>query len=209
MHMTYTEFREDIFELLDNVQHGSKQIKSIVQDLKVFSRADREKKSSGDGKDDKPEKIDLRPVFEKVISFCRAKIERNVKTFNVQMPEKLPEVPVESQLLEQILINLLINAAEAFDQPARENSMVNLSVSTDDAKKSQLIIEVKDNGKGMDEKTKEKIFDPFFTTKFLEGGTGLGMYIVHNLIEKIGAKIEIDSRPGQGSSFKVKLDMGT
>jgi signal transduction histidine kinase len=55
----------------------------------------------------------------------------------------------------------------------------------------------------------EKIFDPFFTTKSLEEGTGLGMYIVHNLIEKMGGQIEIESKLRQGSNFKVILDIGT
>jgi signal transduction histidine kinase len=87
--------------------------------------------------------------------------------------------------------------------------MVNLSVSMDDVKENQLIIEVGDNGRGMDEKTLEKIFDPFFTTKSLEEGTGLGMYIVHNLIEKMGGQIEIESKLRQGSNFKVILDIGT
>ena len=106
------------------------------------------------------------------------------------------------------MINLLINASQAFDQPADNNSMVNLSVSVDNGKENRLIIEVSDNGKGMDEGTMEKIFDPFFTTKSLEGGTGLGMYIVHNLIEKLDGKIEVESQLGQGTHFKVILDTG-
>ncbi len=199
LYMPYAEFREDIFELLDNVQHGSRQINSIVKDLKVFSAVDKDKKI---------EKIDLKPMIEKVVSFCESKIRRNVKTFNVQIPENLPEAPVESQLLEQILINLLINAAQAFDKRLDENSVVNLSVSMDDVKEHQLIIEVSDNGSGMDEGIMERIFDPFFSTKSLEEGTGLGMYIVHNLIEKMGGQIEVESKLGQGSNFKVILDIG-
>jgi len=200
MYMSYAEFREDIFELIDNVQHGSRQINSIVRDLKVFSAVDKDKKN---------EKIDLKPMIEKVVSFCESKIRRSVKSFNVQMPENLPETPVESQLLEQILINLLINAAQAFDKPVSENSEINLSVSMDDVKENQLTIDVSDNGCGMDEVTMEKIFDPFFTTKSSEEGTGLGMYIVHNLIEKMGGRIEVHSRLGQGSNFRVILGIGT
>lgn len=200
MYMSYAEFREDIFELIDNVQHGSRQINSIVRDLKVFSAVDKDKKN---------EKIDLKPMIEKVVSFCESKIRRSVKNFNVQMPENLPETPVESQLLEQILINLLINAAQAFDKPVSENSEINLSVSMDDVKENQLTIDVSDNGCGMDEVTMEKIFDPFFTTKSSEEGTGLGMYIVHNLIEKMGGRIEVHSRLGQGSNFRVILGIGT
>lgn len=197
-YMPYAEFREDIFELLDNVQHGSMRINSIVKDLKVFSAANKEKKI---------EKIDLKPIIEKVVSFCRSKISRSVKIFNVHVPENLPEVPIESQLLEQILVNLLINAAQAFNEHVVENSMINLSVYMDNVKENQLIIEVSDNGIGMDENTQKRIFDPFFTTKLLEEGTGLGMYIVHNLIEKMGGKIEIESKLGQGSNFKIVLDI--
>ncbi|MGD9334328.1 MAG: PAS domain-containing protein [Desulfobacterales bacterium] len=194
LHMPYVEFREDIFELLDNIQHGSRQIKAIVKDLKVFSKPD----------PDKPiEKIDLKPMFEKVIAFCWSKIRKTVKTFNVIIPENLPEILIDSQPLEQILINLLINAANAFDTPLDENSRVDLVVSMDDSKENQLIIEVSDNGRGMDEKIIEKIFDPFFTTNPSEEGTGLGMYIVHNLIEKIGGRIQVESKLGEGSKFSL------
>ncbi|MBW2247841.1 MAG: PAS domain-containing protein, partial [Deltaproteobacteria bacterium] len=192
LHMPYPEFREDIFELLDNIQHGSRQIKSIVKELKVFSKPDQDKPN---------EKNDLKPMFEKVFAFCWSKIRKTVKTFNINIPENLPEIPIDSQLLEQILINLLINAANAFDAPFNENSRVDLVVSMDDSKENQLIIEVSDNGRGMDEKILDKIFDPFFTTSPSEEGTGLGMYIVHNLIEKIGGRIQVESKLGEGSKF--------
>jgi signal transduction histidine kinase len=198
LHMPYAEFREDIFELLDNVQHGSRQIKSIVKDLKVFSKPDQDKAI---------EKIDLKPMFEKVVAFCWSKIRKTVKTFNVNIPENLPEVFIDSQLLEQILINLLINATNAFDKPFDENSRVDLVVSMDNSKEHQLIIEINDNGRGMDEKTIEKIFDPFFTTNPSQiEGTGLGMYIVHNLIEKIGGRIQVESKLGKGSKFRLIFD---
>jgi signal transduction histidine kinase len=199
LHMPYTEFREDIFELLDNIQHGSRQIKSIVKDLKVFSKPNQVRPI---------EKIDLKPMFEKVVAFCWSKIRKTVKTFNVDIPETLPEIPIDSQPLEQILINLLINAANAFDKSFYKNSRVDLVVSVDDLKANQLVIEVSDNGRGMDEKILEKIFDPFFTTNPSEEGTGLGMYIVHNLIEKIGGRIQVESKLGQGSKFTVILDIG-
>ncbi len=198
LHMPYPEFRKDIFELLDNIQHGSRQIKSIVKDLKVFSKPDQDKAI---------EKIDLKPVIKKVVAFCRSKIGKTVKTFNVNIPENLPEMLIDRKPLEQILINLLINAANAFDKPFNENSRVDLVVSMDDSKENQLIIEVSDNGRGMDEKILEKIFDPFFTTNPSEEGTGLGMYIVHNLIKKIDGRIKVESKLGEGSKFTVILDI--
>jgi len=197
LHMPYAEFREDIFELLDNIQHGSTQIKSIVKDLKVFSKPERDKPT---------EKIDLKPMLEKVVALCWSKIRKTVKTLNVNIPENLPEILIDSRLLEQILTNLLINAANAFDKPFNENSQIDLVVSMDKSKENHLIIEVSDNGRGMDEKTIEKIFDPFFTSNPSEEGTGLGMYIVHNLIEKIGGRIQVESKLGEGSKFTLILD---
>ena len=143
----------------------------------------------------------------KWLSFVKKKIEKTVKTFNVHIPENLPEMLIDAQPLEQILINLLTNAAQAFAEPVDTNSTVNLIVSLNDEHENQLIIEVSDNGCGMDEKTLAKIFDPFFTTKPLEEAIGLGMYIVHNLIEKIGARIQVESKLGQGSTFKVILGL--
>ncbi|MDH3565799.1 MAG: ATP-binding protein [Desulfobacteraceae bacterium] len=198
LYMSYPEFREDIFELLDNVQHGSGQIKSIVRDLKVFSKPSEDKRI---------EKIDLKPIIEKVVGFCRSKIKRTVQTFNVHISENLPEVLIDSQSLEQILINLLINASQAFEKPFEENSNVNLVVSMDDSRENRLTIEVSDNGGGMDEKTLEKIFTPFFTTKSSEDSIGLGLYIVQNLIEKIGGRIEVESKLGSGSNFRIILDL--
>ena len=64
---------------------------------------------------------------------------------------------------------------------------------------------VKDNGCGMDEQTLSRIFDPFFTTKPAAEGTGLGLYICHTLVENMGGKIEIESKPGKGSRFAVIL----
>jgi signal transduction histidine kinase len=197
MHMPYPEFREDIFELLDNVQHGSRQIKTIVRDLKVFSKP---------AKDKRIEKIDLKPIIEKVVAFCRSKIKRTVQTFNVHIPESLPEVLIDSQSLEQILINLLINAAQAFEKPFHGNSKVNLVVSMDDSRENRLVIEVGDNGGGMDEKTLKKIFTPFFTTKSSEDSIGLGLYIVQNLVDKMGGYIEVESQLGKGSNFRIILD---
>jgi signal transduction histidine kinase len=76
----------------------------------------------------------------------------------------------------------------------------------DESKENQLIIEISDNGRGMDEKILKKIFDPFFTTNLSEEGTGLGMYIVHNLIEKIGGRIQVESKLGEGSKFTLMFD---
>jgi signal transduction histidine kinase len=67
------------------------------------------------------------------------------------------------------------------------------------------ILEVKDNGAGMDEQTLQKIFDPFFTTKSRTGGTGLGLYVSHNLVQGLRGRIEVESESAKGSTFRVIL----
>jgi signal transduction histidine kinase len=194
-YMPYKEFREDVFKLLDNVEHGSKRIQTIVDDLKEFSRAKHERKT---------EKVSLKPVIEKVVSFTRSRLKRSVKNFEVNIPEDLPRLVIDPQHLEQVLINLLINAIQAFDSPDEVNSRIDLNVSMNDSQDT-LIVEVEDNGSGMDEQTMSRIFDPFFTTKPSDEGTGLGLYICHTLVENMGGRIEIESKPGKGSRFTVIL----
>jgi len=191
--MSYPEFRKDIFKLLDNVEHGSSRINFIVSDLREFSR-----------KKDKKEHVwlDIRQVIEKAVAICRGKIEKMVKSFELNIPESLPPILADLETLEQILVNILINAAQAAD---KEDSRVRLSVKLGNSWRDHLIIEVSDNGCGMDEETKAKIYDPFFTTKGPEEGTGLGLYVCRNLIEGLGGRIEVESEPGQGSSFHIIL----
>jgi two-component system NtrC family sensor kinase len=108
--------------------------------------------------------------------------------------------------VEQTLINLLINAAQAADKP---DSFIRLNVMRGASGKEDLVLEVEDNGCGMEAKTVSRIFDPFFTTKEEGLGTGLGLYISKNLLESVGGSISVDSKSGRGSTFRVVIpDLG-
>ncbi len=196
-YMPYQDFRQDMFKLLDNVEHGSKRINTIVSDLKDFSRTNGEVRSS---------EIDLKTLVNKVVTFCRSKIKRSVKNFNIKLEENIPIVSLNPHALEQVLINLLINAAQAFNEPLREDSRVDLILKTHESVIDTLIIEVQDNASGIDEKTINKLFDPFFTTKTSESGTGLGLYISHNLVESMGGYFEVESEVGKGTVFRIVLN---
>lgn len=100
------------------------------------------------------------------------------------------------------MINLLINSAQAVD---KRDSWVKLTVAVNDEWKNHAIIKVSDNGCGIDNKNRLKIFDPFFTTKPSPEGTGLGLYVCHNLVEGLGGRIEVESKRGEGSTFTVIL----
>jgi signal transduction histidine kinase len=192
-HMVYPEFRKDISNLLDNIAHGSKRIDRFVLNLKEFSQV----------KDKVAEDwIDLNSVIEKVISICGVQLKKSVNSFITNIPQNLPRIWSDPYALEQILLNLLVNAVQAAE---KKDSRVELSVEIRGSWLDHTKVEIKDNGCGIDQKAMQKIFDPFFTTKSGEGGTGLGLYVTHNLVQSLRGRIDVDSTPGEGSAFQVIL----
>jgi signal transduction histidine kinase/CheY-like chemotaxis protein len=191
--MPYTEFRQDLFKLVENIEHGSKRINATVSGLKEFSR-----------KKEHSEKqwVDLKSVIEKGVAICRSQINKVVKSFEVNIPDTLPLIHTDPEIIEQVIVNLLINAAQASN---KSDSWIRLQVSMGNSWQDHVSIEVSDNGCGMDETTMKKIFDPFFTTKDPGRGTGLGLYICHSKVEAMGGHIEVDSQTDVGSVFKVVL----
>ena len=191
--MTYPQFREDVLKLLDNIENGSSRITTAVSNLRGISRT--KEKTHMDW-------INVKEVIEKSVSICRSKINRMVKSFEVSIPEEIPLIYTDSEAIETAVINLLINAAQAVD---KDNSWIRLKVALDDSSQNDLIIDVSDNGCGIEEKIKNHIFDPFFTTKSPSEGTGLGLTLCHNSIRELGGRIALDSVAGKGSTFKVIL----
>jgi len=190
----YSAFREDCFKLLINIEHGSIRINQIVSNLKEFVR-EREK---GEFR-----RIDLKQVVEKGLNLCQGRIRKTVKTFEVDIPEGLPTLYSDPLAIEQVVVNLLVNAIQASD---KEDSWVRLRINVPDKPNGEVMIEVSDNGCGMDIATQRKIFDPFFTTKAAGIGTGLGLSITHRLLEELGGRIEVKSIVGEGSVFLVRLN---
>jgi C4-dicarboxylate-specific signal transduction histidine kinase len=191
--MAYPEFRQDVLKLLDNIEHGSDRISSFVSNLREFSQSGNKKSYRW---------LDVDTMTDKVLSICQSKIKKSVKSFVKNIPANLPQIYSDPFALEQILINLLVNAAQAAD---KKDSWIKLDVVVNDSPQYETIIEISDNGRGMDGETRRKIFDPFFTTKSPADGTGLGLYVCHNQIQSLGGRIEVESELGKGSSFKVIL----
>lgn len=191
--LAYPEFREDIADLLDNIAHGSARINKFISNLKEFSHV--KEKVEEDW-------IELTPLIEQVLSICHAQLTKNVKSFVTNIPANQPRIWSDPFVLEQILLNLLVNAAQAVN---KNGSRVELNVAVRPSWLDHTILEVKDNGAGMDQNTMQKIFDPFFTTKSPTGGTGLGLYVCDNLVQSLRGRIEVRSEPGKGSTFRVIL----
>jgi PAS domain S-box-containing protein len=189
--MPYAEFRTDVMKLLENIEHGSTRINTTVAKLKEFSR-------KKDNKGTRP--ILPTGVVERAVAICHTQIRKTVKSFDVQVQKDMPEMVSDPDAIEQTLINLLINAAQAADKP---DSHIRLDVRRGASGKEGLILEVEDNGCGMDGKTASRIFDPFFTTKEEGLGTGLGLYISKNLLESVGGSISVESEIVRGTTIRV------
>jgi len=109
-------------------------------------------------------------------------------------------IHINQQELQQVLINLIVNAIQALDSKQSK-----ISISTRNLKLSGIEIIIADNGHGMTQESLKKVFNPFYTTKTPGEGTGLGLSISYGLIRRYGGNIEVDSKPGKGTSFTVTL----
>ena len=116
-----------------------------------------------------------------------------------ELEDGLPLVQGNRSQLEQVVLNLIINAGEAMEGRGR------LSLRTYTFRNELVVLEVEDTGPGIPKELQERIFEPFFTTKSGGKGTGLGLSICHGIVKRHGGSIEVESNPSKGTIFRVKL----
>ena len=169
---------------------GAERIRKIVLSLNTLSRSENEAAHV----------VDLLPIVQTSIDMTQNEI-RHAAHLETHF-ERVPNISGDSARLGQVLINLLINAAQAMEGQAYDDSVIKVSTYTNDA--GEAVVEVKDTGPGISEENKQKIFEPFFTTKPVGVGTGLGLSICHSIIAGFGGRIELNSSTS-GSAFRVIL----
>ncbi len=148
------------------------------------------------------EYISMQTTVEKSLRLCGNRIEKPGIKVKKNFEEDLPPVLADEELMKQVFLNLLINAAEAI----REKGTITINVRRSRAKKEEnsgIEVVISDTGCGISEKTSQRIFNPFFSTK--DQGTGLGLSIVHKIVEAHNGQITVKSTPGRGSAFTVTL----
>lgn len=190
--MPYAEVRELMPELLMGITEGSRRIKSIVEMLKDFSRNDRDGLEGA---------VAVNRAVSAACSLLRNQIDKHTDRFEAECAEGLPLVRGSMQRIEQVVINLVLNALQAL--PDRSSCV---KVSTfHDAASGTVNIEVKDEGAGMSKEVLERITEPFFTTKLNSGGTGLGLSISYSIVKEHGGTLEFSSEPGKGTAAVIRL----
>jgi CheY-like chemotaxis protein/anti-sigma regulatory factor (Ser/Thr protein kinase) len=115
-------------------------------------------------------------------------------------------VNADETRLGQVLVNLLVNAAQAIPPGNTDNNEVRIATRTND--EGKVVVEIADTGIGMPPEVLSRIFEPFFTTKSGGGGTGLGLSICHGIVASFGGELTAESRVGKGSTFRLTLPPG-
>jgi two-component system, NtrC family, sensor kinase len=150
----------------------------------------------------KTEKIDLGYLIREVLGFLEREAEYRNVDINIHIPDYIPAINSDKGLIQQVLLNILNNALAAVD----DGGEVNIAASPSGSGK--VAISISDNGSGIAPVDLKNIFEPFFSTKG-DKGTGLGLSITYGIVHKLGGKIEVESEPGQGTTFTVILPLQT
>ena len=177
---------KDIFDLIDESKEGTERIKKIVQDLKDFAHPGQ----------DKPKFADINQNIDSTVNVVWNELK--YKADVIKDYGDLPRVQCYPQLLNQVFMNLLINAVQSIEKRGEINIKTR-------ANNGYVEIKISDTGSGIPKENLNRIFDPFFTTKDVGKGTGLGLNVAYNIIKKHHGKIDINSDVGKGTTFAIKI----
>jgi signal transduction histidine kinase len=185
------ETRRDEFEtrMLTNIDQETLRARDIVKGLLEFSR---EREYS-------PVPVSLAGVVRSSVRLVSSQVPSNIP-ITTDTPESII-IHADPHKMQEAFINLVINAVQAIEP---KSGSIRISAAVDE---TDAMIAVSDTGMGMSPETLERVFDPFFSTKEVGAGTGLGLYIVYGIVEKHCGSIHVESAPGKGTTFFIKLPL--
>jgi signal transduction histidine kinase len=190
--LSFVEARETLPRLLSEIAANSQRISRIVEGLKHLSKRD---------KGDLDESVDIAKTLGAATMILHNEIHKRTDCFTLEVDDQLPAVKGNSQQLEQVFINILLNALQAL--PSRERGVA-VRAGLSDAR-DQVVVRVTDQGMGIKPEYLSRLQEPFFTTKLDSGGTGLGLSISFDIIARLRGRIELDSTPGVGTTVTIRL----
>ncbi|WP_321531676.1 Cache 3/Cache 2 fusion domain-containing protein [uncultured Desulfuromonas sp.] len=191
--LPYSRVRDKLLQIPRRVLDSSYRIKAIVDDLKDFVR--------DEGHQDVQNQADLNYALEAAVRLTSNTVKKATNHFSVNYAEGLPLFIGSVQRIEQVIVNLIMNACQAL--PDMEAS---IAIQTRyDAESNQIELEIIDQGCGITEENIAKVTNPFFTTKRETGGTGLGLSISSRIIEEHGGRLSIESVVDSGTAITISL----
>ncbi len=182
---------EQLLARLREAHHGAQRVGTIVRDLRDFSAPEPQQLGP----------VDLRRVIAAALKVAHNQLEGRARVLEEYEP--VPPVQGSAPRLEQVFLNLLINAAQALPPERAEQNQIRVTLRSHG--EAEVVAEIADNGAGIAPDLLGRVFDPFFTTKPVGLGTGLGLPICHSIISGLGGVITADSEAGRGTVFRVAL----
>ena len=191
---TYGRIRDRIPQMLAGITEDARRVRDIVKDLKDFAR---------DNPSESMEDVDVNEVVEKAVGLTANLINKSTRHFRLSCQPDLPLVYGNAQRIEQVIINLVVNACQAL--PDAERSV---TVSTGfEAAHNRVFLEVRDEGVGIPADAVKRITDPFFTTRREQGGTGLGLAITDRIVRDHGGSLNFESAPDEGTRVRATFPL--
>jgi PAS domain S-box-containing protein len=183
----------DVCERLVDAEHAAQRAKDLVRQLMLFARHDKH-----------PARVPVNPAetARRIAAICRTTFDPSI-CLEIELDADIPHVLGNSSQLEQVLLNICINARDALMDARTPSPRV--SITLDRTSGGDLRIRVTDNGPGMDERTRTHLFEPFYTTKEVGRGTGLGLASVYAIVSDHGGRVRCESQLGRGAMFEIEL----
>ncbi len=189
--LEFKELKQDLFQLITDIEIGANRTAEIVKSLRTFSRLD----------ETSIKYSDLHENINSTLIILNSQVKNRIEIIR-NYTENIPLIECNIGQINQVVMNILSNAIQAIED---EGSITIKTELIDYQGISSVRLLISDTGKGMPEEVKKHIFEPFFTTKEIGKGTGLGLAISYSVIEKHKGKIEVESVQEQGTSFIITL----
>lgn len=190
---------EDLPKILDSMQFGTERIRRIIVSLRNFSRLDEAEMKL----------VDIHEGIENTLLILSHRINQEIKVKREY--NSLPFVECFPAQINQVLLHIISNAIDALEEvnqikvAIEDNFSPQIIIKTQQLAENLIQIQIKDNGVGIASEVKNKIFDPFFTTKPIGKGSGLGLFVCYNVVQKHQGKLEVISELGKGTEFNISL----
>lgn len=188
-----SEGTRELVESLRDALEGCGRIRAIVDDLRSLSRAER---------DESLRAVDVTAVVTSALRMAQNEIRHRARV--VRETPEVPRVLASEGRLIQVLLNLLVNAAQSIPEGDARTNVIRVG-ARHDAASGSVVIEISDSGEGIPPDALPRIFDPFFTTKPPGAGMGLGLSICHGIVASLGGEMSVDSEVGKGTTMRVRL----
>ncbi|UCF66108.1 MAG: PAS domain-containing protein [Acidobacteriota bacterium] len=185
------DVRDSLEQWLDRVDRETQRGRSITDRLLRAARP------AGSGRS----LIDVNQAIEETLTLLGHALRKTDIKTSLDLAESLPPIVSDETQVKQLLLNLVINSIQAMEL---DGGLLRISTSSE---KGSIRIVIEDTGEGIEPRSLKRIYDPFFTTKPPGKGTGLGLYICHRIVEELGGSIHAASRPGDKTTFTVKLEL--